>query len=84
MNPPPLPTIRHSPFAIRRFDCSPLTARYLRSDTPLSRNAAAGFSPFAIRYSPELLAISEVTRRYPEVWPMCFNHSPFAIRHSLF
>jgi len=25
-----------------------------------------------------------VTRRYPEVWPMCFNHSPFAIRHSLF
>jgi hypothetical protein len=83
-------TIRHSLFAIRRTARrSLLAARYLRSDRSLSRTIAdvlftIRHSLFAIRPNCSLLplAISEVTRHCPEMLPLAFHHSPFAIRHS--
>jgi hypothetical protein len=58
----------------------------LRSDTPLSRSVAAD-GTFILRhllftvFHRSLLALSEVTRRCPDLLPLAFNHSPFAVFH---
>jgi hypothetical protein len=66
--PYPDPTIRHSPFAIRRF--FPLAARH----SPL---AARRSSPLAIRYSPFAIRglFAFAIRRF-----FSARHSPFATR----
>jgi hypothetical protein len=45
-------------------------------------SAASHHSPFARTARRSPLAISEVTRRCPEMLPLAFHHSPFAVRHS--